>query len=66
MKPVPEQMAREIGAALKDAETAHARATSLLRSPAGHPPERLEDALNELQDAGYRARSAFRPGEFVR
>lgn len=59
---VPEEMAREIGVQLREAETALHRATAILRHPAGQPPERLEDALNALQEAGYRARSAFKAG----
>lgn len=65
MKALPEQMAREVGAALREAEEAHMKATAIIGSPKGYQPEALEDALNALQDAGYRARSAFRVSELL-
>lgn len=60
MQQLPNEMGAQVGEALRDAELAHQRATALIRSPEGKRAEQLEDALNELQDAGYRARRAFR------
>lgn len=60
MKPLNETMAREVGNALREAELAHIKCTVLIGTPRNRKPEELEDALNELQDAAYRARRAFR------
>jgi hypothetical protein len=65
MKPLPQNRRTEIGRHLQDARVSHSQAVALLAHPEGHPPERLEDALNALADAGFQARRAYRAPEEV-
>lgn len=60
---VPDEMRRAIWAQLHRAQRAHSDCADLLNNPEGKRAESLEDALNELQDASYAARSAFRVTE---
>jgi hypothetical protein len=60
MKEMPHQMAQRVGQALTRTELAHSLVTRIIGDPKGRPAEALEDALNELQDAAYEARRAFR------
>lgn len=56
---VPAEVAREISPELERARKAVETSKLLVQHGAGHPPERLEDALNQLEDAAYQARRAF-------
>lgn len=63
MKAMPPNMHREVMRAMSELEQARNRVMDLANNPHGAQPEHLEDALNWLQDAAYRARRAFRGGE---
>lgn len=59
MQPPHDEARREIEKQTRRAYKATSVVMGLLQHPEGHPPEQLEDALNELQDAGYEARRAY-------
>lgn len=60
MKRMDIPMHDEVTQALTGCENAIKVCRTLINDPEGRNAETLEDALNEVQDAGYRARRAFR------
>jgi len=60
MKRMPNDMHREVMAAMNEAAQARDKVMDLINNPVGAREEALEDALNWFQDAAYRARRAYR------